>query len=102
MDSRGGDGLDGDGTLRAEQPIEGNRAYQVVPWIDDEHFVEAVRQVLGLAHIVDRLADRPERRYGDEIGLHDAAGRVLGIFQAPLECRALERRQLGEDVRLLV
>ena len=73
----------------------------MVARIDDEHFVEAVGQVLGLAHVVDRLADRPERRHGDEIGLHDAAGGVLGIFEAPLERRALEGRQLGEDVGLL-
>ena len=56
-------------------------AHQVIGRIDDEDLVEAVGQILGLAHIVDRLPDRPERRHGDEIGLHDAAGGVLRDIQ---------------------
>ena len=52
--------------------------------------------------IVDGLPHRPERRHGDEIGLHDAAGRVFRIFEAALERDALEMRKLGEDVGLLV
>ena len=70
--------------------------------IDDEHLIEAVGQILGIAHIVDGLPNRPERRHGDEIGLHDAAGRVLGIFEAPLDGRPLEGRKLGENVGLVL
>ncbi len=81
--------------------IERDRAEQMIGGIDHEDLVEAVGQIVGLAHVVDRLPDRPERRHGDEIGLHDAAGGVLGIFEAALERDALEMRQLGEDVRLL-
>ena len=69
--------------------------------IDHEHFVEPVGKVVGLAHEVDRLADRPERRHGDQIRLHDAAGGIVGIFKAPLKRRALERRERGENVRLV-
>ena len=69
--------------------------------IDDEDLVEAVGQILGIAHIIDGLPHRPERRHGDEIGLHDAAGRVLGIFEAPLDGRPLEGRKLGEDIGLV-
>ena len=69
--------------------------------IDDEDFIEAVGEVFGHAHEIDRLPHRPERRHGDEIGLHDAAGGILGIFEAALELGALERGKLGEDVRLL-
>ncbi len=74
----------------------------MVGGIDHEHLVEAVGKVVGLAHIVDRLPHRPERRHGDEIGLHEAAGGVLGIFEAPLERRTLEGRKLGKDVRLVL
>ena len=70
--------------------------------IDHEDFVEAVGQVVGQAHEVDRLLHRPEGRHGDEIGLHDAAGRVFGIFEAALQRDALEMRELGKDVGLLV
>ena len=73
----------------------------MIAGIDHEHLVEAVGQVLGQTHIVDRLPHRPERWHGNEIGLHDAAGGVLRIFEAAFQRGALERRQLGEDVRLL-
>src|SRR5659263_615240 len=52
--------------------------------------------------MIERLPHRPEGRHGDEIGLHDAAGGVLGIFEASLERRALQGRQLGKDVGLVL
>ena len=74
----------------------------VVLYIVDEHLVEAVRQILRVAHVVDGLPHRPEGRHGDEIGLHDAAGGVLGIFEASLDGRPLEGGKLGEDVGLVL
>ena len=81
--------------------VERDRAEQMIGGVDHEDFIEAVGQVFRLAHIVDRLPHRPERRHGDEIGLHDAAGRILRIFEAALERETLEMRKLGEDVGLL-
>ena len=101
MDVAVGDGLDRRRALGAKQPVERGRAEQMIGGIDHEDFVEPVGKVVGLAHEVDRLADRPERRHGDQIGLHDAAGGIVGIFEAPLKRRALERRELGENVRLV-
>ena len=90
------------GRLERKQAVERHRADQMKGRIDDEDLIEAVGQILGVAHIVDGLPHRPERRHGDEIGLHDAAGRVLGIFEAPLDGRPLEGRKLGEDVGLVL
>ena len=90
-----GDLFDVDRPLGAQQPIERHRAHQVEGGIDDEDLIEAVRQILRVAHVVDGLPHRPERRHGDEIGLHDAAGGVLGIFEAPLDRRPLEGGSLA-------
>ena len=70
--------------------------------IDDEDLVEGFRQVLGLAHEVDRLPDRPERRHGDELGLHAPPGAVFRVVEGALERDALDGGQLVEDLRLFV
>ena len=88
--------------LGAQQPVERDRALEPVGRIDDEDLVEAVGQIGRLAHVVDGLADGPERRHRDELGLHPPAGGVFRIVQAALERGALGRRQLLEDVGLLV
>ena len=51
-------------------------------FVGDIEFVEVLRQFDGLAHVVDRLADVPGRRHGDEFRLHAPAGRVLRIIEA--------------------
>ena len=70
--------------------------------VDDEELVELVGQVLGLAHVVDDLADRPRRRHGDEVRLHQAAGGILRVFEAALQRDPLDRRDLREDLGLLL
>ena len=96
-----GDRLDQDGSLGAEQDVERHRADDVMGRIDHEQLGEAVGQVVLLAHVVDGLADGPEGRHGDELGLHQPAGGVLRIFQATPEGNALFAGQLGQDLRLL-
>ena len=69
--------------------------------VDRVDFVEPVRQVRRVAHVVDRLPYRPIRRHGDEIGLHPPAGGILRVFEAPFERIALRRRQLVQDLFLV-
>ncbi len=70
--------------------------------IDDEDLRERLRQILGLAREVDHLLHRPERRHGDEIRLHQAAGGLLGIEQVALQGGAVALRHLIEDFLLVV
>ena len=70
--------------------------------IDRVDFVEPVRQVRRVAHVVDRLPDGPVRRHRDEFGLHPPAGGIFRIKQAALERVALRRRQLFEDFFLVL
>ena len=59
---------------------------------------ERLRQVLGLAHVVDDLADRPERRHGHEVRLHETAG---GLFRDIRGCaRARRDRRCGICARI--
>ena len=69
--------LDLDRALGAQDLVEVDRAEQLEGRIDDENLAEAVGKVLVLAHVVDGLADRPERRHRDEFGLHAPAGASL-------------------------
>ena len=94
--------FDRDQPLGAQQAIERHRPQQMIGRVDDEDFVKPLGQVVGLLHKVEGLPHRPERRHRDQVGLHDAAGRVLFIFEASLQCRALKQRQLGQDVRLFL
>ena len=63
--------------------------------------MKAVGKVVFLAHVVDRLANRPERRHRDELGLHAAAGRFLGIFERPAQQDAVVERQAVENLFLI-
>ena len=71
------------------------------PRIDDEDLRERLGQVLGIAHEVDDLADRPERRHRHEVGLHQAAGGLFRIEQVALQRRAVALRKLIEDFLLV-
>ena len=61
----------------------------MVSRIDDIDVGECLRQVLGLAHMVDDLAHRPEGRHRHEVRLHETAGGVLRIFEVALERGAI-------------
>ena len=88
--------------LGAQQAVERDGALQAMGRIDDVEFVEALRQVGGLAHVVDGLPDRPERRHRDEFGLHAPPGGILRVVQDALDRDALGRRQLLEDFGLFL
>ena len=96
------DVLDGHWTLRAQQAIEGDGAEQVASRIDDEDLVESVRQIGRLAHEVDGLADGPERRHRDELGLHAPSGAVFRVVERTLERHALDGGQAVENIRLVL
>ena len=66
--------------------------------IDDVELGELVRQARLLAHEVDRLPDRPERRHGDELRRHPPAGGILRIVEAALERDALGVGKAGENL----
>ena len=70
--------------------------------VDRIDFVEPVRQVRRVAHVVDRLPHGPVRRHRDELGLHPPAGGIFRIIQAALERVALRWRQLFEDLLLVL
>ena len=84
--------------LGAQELVERDDAEQVVARVDDVDLVELVGQVLLGAQVVDRLPDRPERRDGDEIRLHQTAGGILREVEAALQRQPLERRQLRKDL----
>ena len=72
---------------RPQQRVERNRALPVLVGIDRVDLVEPVRQIGGVAHVVDRLAHGPVRRHRDELRLHPPAGGVFRIKQAALQRR---------------
>ena len=80
----------------------GDGALPVLVGIDGVDLVEPVGQIGRLAHVVDRLAHGPVRRHRDELGLHPAAGGIFRIQQAALQRLALGRRQLFEDLFLVL
>ncbi len=95
---------DGHRPFCPEQPVKRHGAEKRKARIDDVKLGELVRQPLVLAHEVDGLADRPERRHGDEIRRHQPAGGILRIFQTALQRDALRqrhRRQNLVEVRLV-
>ena len=87
---------------RAQDTVEIDGAEQAEGGIDDEDLREALRKVRILAQIVDRLADRPERRHGDKFGLHAPAGRAFRIVQRAAQADPFGERQLGEDLFLVL
>ena len=78
------------------------RAEQLEGRIDDEDLAETVGQVLVLAHVVDGLADRPERRHRHELGLHAPAGGLFRIVERAPQPDALGERQLRQDLVLVL
>ena len=82
---------------RTQQHVERNRTLPVLVGVDGINFVEALRQVGCLAHVVDGVPNGPVRRHGDELGLHAPTGRIFRIFEAALELFAFRLRQLFED-----
>ena len=87
---------------RAQDAAHRDRADQAEARVDHEHLDEAVGQVVGCAHVVDGLANGPERRHGDQLDLHQPAGGVFRVFQAALDRQPVGDRDLGEDFRLLL
>ena len=96
------DVFDLDRALGAQDLVEVDGAEQLEGGIDDEDLAEAVGQVLVFAHVVDRLADRPERRHGDELCLHAPAGALLGIVERAAQPDALGEGQLRQDLVLVL
>ncbi len=70
--------------------------------IDRVDFIEPVRQVPCVAHVVDRLSHRPIGRHRDELGLHPPPGGVFRIQQTALKGVSLRWRQFLEDLLLVV
>ncbi len=91
----------GNVALAAKQTRQLDAAEDAKRGIDDEDLRERVRQIVGVARVVDDLADGPVGRDGDEIRLHEAAGGLLGIFEVALERDALAHRELAEDLVLV-
>ena len=96
------DVFDLDRALGAQDLVEIDGAEQLEGRVDDENLAEAVGQVLVLAHVVDRLADRPERRHGDELGLHAPAGALFRIVERAAQPDAFGERQLRQDLVLVL
>ena len=96
------DVFDLDRALGAQDLVEVDGAEQLEGRIDDENLAEAVRQVLVLAHVVDGLADRPERRHRHELGLHAPAGGLFRIVERATQPDALGERQLRQDLVLVL
>src|SRR5262245_44135451 len=47
--------------------------------------------------VLDHRADGREGRPGDEVGLHGATGRLLGIFEIALKRGTIDRGDLRQD-----
>ena len=94
--------LDRNRPLGAQQTIERDHAGQPAVGVDHVDLPEAIRKIGRLAHVVDGLADRPIRPDGDELVLHPPAGGIFRIVQAAPERDALDRRQLFEDLGLIL
>ena len=87
---------------RPQQRVERDRTLPVLFGIHRVDLVKPVRQIGGVAHVVDRLAYGPVRRHRDELGLHPPACGIFRIKQAALQRLALGRRQLFEDLFLVL
>ena len=89
-------------TARAQQHIERDRALPALVGVDHVDFVEPVRQIRRVAHVVYSLPHGPIRRHRDELGLHPPPGGVFRIEQAALELGTLGRRQLIQNLFLVL
>ena len=87
---------------RPQQRVQRDGTLPVLFGIHRVDLVKPVRQIGGVAHVVDRLAHGPVRRHRDELRLHPPACGILRIKQAALQRLALGRRQLFEDLFLVL
>ena len=94
--------VDLDRATGTQQAVEGDGAQEALIGADDVDLVEAVGQLGGFAQIVDGVPDRPGGRHGNQLGLHAPAGRILRIIEASGERHPLGRRQLVEDLGLIL
>ena len=97
---RVGDIVNGHRAPGSEQPVERHAADQMVGGIDDPYLREVSRQVVFIAHIINRLPDRPERRDGDIVALHKPPGRVVWKLQRTLQGCPLAFCQFRENIAL--
>ena len=88
---------DARGAAGTQQAVERHRAEQAEGGIDDEDLGERLGQVVLLLEGVGHLADGPERRHCDEVGLHPPPGRLLGEVERLLEAVAHREREQRED-----
>ena len=77
--------------LGAQQPVERHGAEEAEARIDDVELGELLRQPRILAHEVDRLPDRPERRHRDEAASSSAARRIPPDSRAGAPARCARR-----------
>ena len=72
------------------QPLYG---WFLIPlyWIFGRHW-----EVVGIAHVVDHLPNRPERRHRHEVSLHETAGRLLGVLEIALHRGTIDR---GDELK---
>jgi hypothetical protein len=90
-----------DRTLGAHQAVERNGAEKLAVRADHVDFEEPLRNILGFAHVVDRLPDRPCRRHRDELGLHPPPGGLFRVVEAAGERGAFGDRKLVENLGLV-
>ncbi len=88
--------------LGARQPVERHRAEQALIAVDHVELEEPLGQILGFAHVVDRLPDGPGRRHRDELGLHPPSGGLFRIVEALRQRDTIARRHLLEDLGLVL
>jgi hypothetical protein len=86
-----------------DEILQVDRALEPAIRVDDVDRVERVGHLLRLApHLGDRLVRAQMERHGDQLGRHDAAGRLLVVVQQLAEGAGFDLRQRGEDARLLL
>ncbi len=90
--------------LGPQQSVEEDIAKQAMHGIDDENFEEEIRQIffIRIAHEIDGLPGRPERRRGDKRRLHETPGRFLWEIERALEPSAIDGRQSVENLGLIL
>ncbi len=74
----------------AQQDADRDRAHRLEGRIDHVDVEEQLGQlVAGVADVINRLADGPEFRRGQELALHQAAGGLVLVGQRRLDGRAI-------------
>jgi hypothetical protein len=90
------------GPLVAQQPVERHDAGRLVGGIDHDNFIEFIGQRDRVAHVIDRLADAPERRHGNKVRLHETACRLFRIFRDARKGDSFAWRDLRQHLRLIL